>query len=438
MQSKNMNNVCHNQVLVISRDFVPYFPSLGGVVRVLKMSEFLDQNGFIPVILSSKGYEINYFGYEEEIKKLRITYIEDFIQKRNNLASLNKAVPKKKNVVLSRIKRFVNQFIIPDTGVFVLFRYISYSNHLISKYNIANVIITSPPFSMQLVGLWIKLKYRGRINLIVDYRDGWNTTKIHRKENRFSSLLSREMERSVLKRANYLTACSKETIEQIDKKIISISSKAHLVMNGFDSSMISKIKYEYKKGEVVRVGYFGAISDKKQSYRNPAQLLSILRVYFNGRIDISFYGDIDLDPSWKIELEDQIGIYPGLSHLEALNEMTKFDILLVLHTEKDGASEVLTGKLFDYLLSLRPILVIGPESMAAKELVENKKLGYTCNSEDQDNMIGTLEKIYHDWENDDLPAYTLNDIMEFSRQGQYRELVDLLNRIDFSDNTKKL
>ena len=58
-------------------------------------------------------------------------------------------------------------------------------------------------------------------------------------------------------------------IEQIDKKIISISSKAHLVMNGFDSSMISKIKYEYKKGEVVRVGYFGAISDKKQSYRNP-------------------------------------------------------------------------------------------------------------------------------------------------------------------------
>jgi len=122
---------------------------------------------------------------------------------------------------------------------------------------------------MQLVGLWIKLKYRGRINLIVDYRDGWNTTKIHRKENRFASLLNREMERSVLKRANYLACYSKEAIEQIDKKIISISSKAHLVMNGFDSSMISQIKYKYKKGEIVHVGYFGAISDKKQSYRNP-------------------------------------------------------------------------------------------------------------------------------------------------------------------------
>ena len=139
-----------------------------------------------------------------------------------------------------------------------------------------------------------------------------------------------------------------------------------------------------------------------------------MRVYFNGRIDISFYGNIDLNPSWKIELEDQIGIYPGLSHLEALNEMTKFDILLVLHTEKDGASEVLTGKLFDYLLSLRPILVIGPESMAAKELVENKKLGYTCNFENHANMIDTLERIYNDWGNDDLPAYTLSDIIEDS------------------------
>jgi len=52
--------------------------------------------------------------------------------------------------------------------------------------------------------------------------------------------------------------------------------------------------------------------------------------------------------------------------------------------------------------------------MAAKELVENKKLGYTCNFENHANMIDTLERIYNDWGNDDLPAYTLSDIIEDS------------------------
>ena len=53
------------KILIIVRDFIPYYHSLGGVMRVLKLAEFLTEKDVSVYILSAKGVEIDYFGYRK-------------------------------------------------------------------------------------------------------------------------------------------------------------------------------------------------------------------------------------------------------------------------------------------------------------------------------------------------------------------------------------
>lgn len=413
-----------SKILIIARDFPPYFSSLGGVIRILKMAEYFGKIGIDSVILSAKGHKIDYFGYEDVIKCLDVRYIDDFIQKRNNRVIIGER--KRQNKVIIAIKKVLREFIIPDKGIFMVRKYIHSSIKIINGCNVHNIIITSPPFSMQLIGIALKRKYKNNINLIIDYRDGWNVTKIHNRKNKIAKVISLLMEKKVLINADYITYCSEDMITAVNKNIFDVSSKSLLVMNGFDDTMINPVMYQYKKNEVLRMGYFGVISDRVESFRNPSSLLRIIHTYFSDKINISFYGIIDLSNTWKSIMGDQMKIYPEIPHKKVLDIMNKYDVLLVLHTEKEGGAEVLTGKLFDYFAALRPVFVVGPDNMAARELVQHKHLGYTANFENENEIRQTLEMIYRDWEMDKLITYSYSDIEEFSRQRQYQKIVKLL------------
>lgn len=62
------------KVLIIARDFIPFSSTLGGILRVLKMAEFFNSQGFDVFILSAEGEKISPFGYQKAVKNLNIYY----------------------------------------------------------------------------------------------------------------------------------------------------------------------------------------------------------------------------------------------------------------------------------------------------------------------------------------------------------------------------
>ena len=74
-------------VLVIVRDFPPYFSSLGGVIRILKMCDFLRNSEIAVHVVAAAGLEISYFGYEDLVKRITIHYVPDVLQRYNNQRS---------------------------------------------------------------------------------------------------------------------------------------------------------------------------------------------------------------------------------------------------------------------------------------------------------------------------------------------------------------
>ena len=90
--------------------------------------------------------------------------------------------------------------------------------------------------------------------------------------------------------------------------------------------------------------------------------------------------------------------------------MSKFDYLLILHTEKSTASEVITGKFYEYLSSRIPIIVISNGPTEAGRLVQSHNLGYSIdyNKVSLVNFFKKLKKKKFAWKD-------LKNIEKFSR-----------------------
>lgn len=426
------------KVLIISRDFIPYFPSLGGVIRILKMAEFLTNEGITVYILSAGGESISYFGYKNLVDKMNITYFDDPLQKYFNkkakFAFNMERRSHKKNQTTTLCKKVISDFIIPDLGVFFVNRYVQIGLKIIKKHGIKNIIVTSPPHSTQMIGFKLKKILKNNINYIIDYRDSWNTTNIFSKKLLLTQYLSKKLEYNILKTADKFIYVSTPILKKICNTYFNISGKAFLIMNGYDNNMFSDIYPNDSECHVesssssLKIGYFGSISSNKNSFRNAERLFNALIKFQknNTQIKLIFFGEANIDKMWRDRLKGTMEIRGNVSHQRAIQLMRTMDVLMILHSQKNGADEVITGKLFDYLLAERPIFVVGPKDMEAIRLVKERQLGYYADIYNNEDILHTLNCIYQDWQNNRLISYSLNDVQDFSRQHQYYKLLDIL------------
>ena len=416
------------KILIIARDFLPYCRTLGGVIRVLKLAEYLSSQGVDVTVLAAKGYEVSYFGYEKLVKQLNVEYVEDGYQKymtRTQSASNSSAKQSLLSNVATLIRKVINEASIPDIGVFYGKGLYSRACELISNYNYTNVYVSSPPHSTQVIGFRLKRRFGARINLIAEYRDSWNTIGIFSKKTNIGRWLSEKLERAILKRCDSFIYHSPRVIDKITSQIIDVRSKSLLVTNGYDPNMRLPHSSIRPKNTILTIGHFGGISDKANSFRDPTPFLeSIARS--TTPVKLVLYGPALINQIWEKRLGDHLELRGSIPHDQALAEMAKMDVLMLLHSQRDGAEEVIPGKLYEYVLAERPILVVGPKNMEAARIIEEKKLGYTMDIYDPLNMDDVLQDIYCSWKNGALPRLAVDEHPEFSRNFQYAKLTQLL------------
>lgn len=420
-------------VLIIERDFIPYSNSFGYCIRMVKLAEFLLQNGIDVFVLAAKGRLISYFGYEKLLKRLNVFYVPDFFQ-RWRVSSIitqkeNNGDKKswKVNIFLWVLKKLIKPTIellqelsIPDIYVFGYRRYYKKASQIIDNKKIRNVIISSPTHSMQLVGLLLKKRYGKRINLIVDYRDSLNKIPIIRTIcNRF--------EEKVLKNADYFTCVTPPILDKINKNFFDISKKSVVVMNGYDENI--KIPREWRnrsEDNTLTIGHFGTIyTYRSPKFRNPEPFFKML-LDFRKKIKVFFYGKVVIDKKWQDRLRGVLEIGGNLPHKDALKMMQKMDLLLVFST-RGSADEAIPGKLFEYIFSEKPILLVGPKDMYCTQIFDFHRLGYVMDLYSKQDMLDKMNQIYNDWKAGRLKArYKKEDFSEYSRQNQYRKMLDIL------------
>jgi glycosyltransferase involved in cell wall biosynthesis len=380
-----------SKVLIITY----YWPPSGGagVQRWLKFAKYLPEFGWEPVILSVDpayaAYPVTDFSLKDDLRgsvKVYLTPATDYF----SIYSKDKSrIPSAgfanniDNTFKGKFLRFVRgNFFLPDPRRGWNRYAFREACELIESEGISNVVTTSPPHSTQLIGLKIKKKYEA-VNWIADLRDPWTDIYYYKQfyPTNISKKIDQTLEKRVLRKADRIITVGESLKSLFASKEEGIEKKMTILSNGFDESDFKGIKII--KPSRVTLTYVGTLSDIY-----PIEgLLSSLKSYRSAGYDftIRFVGSVSAKTKDLINSclpEAAVEFLPYVAHSEAIKFMLNSTMLILIIPSHQSNKGIITGKLFEYMASGRPILCLGPVDGDAAKIISNCRSGETFNYDD--------------------------------------------------------
>jgi glycosyltransferase involved in cell wall biosynthesis len=387
-----------DRVLIITY----YWPPSGGagVQRWLKLSKYLPQYGWQPVVLT---VDPDYASYPA-IDKTLVSEIPESIRvertKATNWFSLygKTRVPsagfaKNNDDKLSgKISRFIRgNFFIPDPRRGWNRHAFRRACEIIKNEGIKTIITTSPPHSTQLIGKKLRKRFPG-IRWIADLRDPW--TDIYYYDKFYPTFISRAIdahyEKSVLHDADRIITVGPTLKKIFASKLVGVESKTEVIFNGFDADDFSGISPVVP--EVLTISYTGTLS---ASY--PIQgFLKALMILRNEEQNFRLRFTGEVPPDQRNEIESVSGSENAefnnyAEHKSAIRNMLNSSVLLLIIPDHESSRTILTGKLFEYLSAGIPILCLGPCDGDAAAIISKAGAGETFNYNDVQGISAFLK-----------------------------------------------
>jgi len=307
---------------------------------------------------------------------------------------------------------------------------------IVRDHRIDVIMSTSPPASVHLVAEAIALATRRPF--VADFRDSWLDNP-HRTYDRMSVRAKRaintRMARSVGRRSSALVAATGAIAQELGRLAPTAAAKTTVIENGADFDEFAALTpVRDDRFTIVHAGsFFGA--------RSPRPFLEALRRVLErrpelqGRVRARFLGDLrPEDRAWAEELGidgawEEDGFVP---HRDSLAAQRSADALLLLIPHADGRGDtVLSGKVFEYIASGRPILAAVPSDGVAANLLRGVGAGAVADSDDVAGIADALERLVDRWLAGDLDdiSYPQEVQDRLSRQSRARDLATVLTGV---------
>jgi len=412
-----------------------YWPPSGGagVQRWLKFSKYLPEFGWEPIILTVDPefatYPVTDSSLNEDIpvnikihKTPATDYFSIYKKDKTKIPSAGFAISVD-NTLKGKLLRFVRgNFFIPDPRKGWNKFAFEKACKLIEAEDIKHVITTSPPHSTQLIGLKLKKKYPA-IKWIADLRDPWTDIYYYKQfyPTIISKLIDSGYEKNVLKDADRIITVGNSLRNTFSQKIPDIEHKIDVISNGFDE--VDFIKTESATPPKLTVTYVGTLSDiyPVNGLAEALKNMKMKGIDFNLR----FVGSVSQNAKELILSSvdsASVEFLPHVIHSEAIRHMMNSSVLLLIIPSHSSNKSIITGKIFEYLSSGKPVLCIGPEDGDAAAIIKKCNAGITAGYDDSIKMADFLS-------NTDS-ATVLSDraaVMEFSRHSLTKRIAEILN-----------
>lgn len=330
----------------------------------------------------------------------------------------------KKQSLVQKILLWVRgNLFIPDARVLWVKPSVSYLTKYIQENGIDTVITTGPPHSLHLIGC--QLKENLNIKWIADFRDPWTTIGYHKalKLSVSSERKHKEMEAKVMNLADLLLVTSPTTKKEFE----AITTKPiHVITNGYDVEKVSQQSLD-EKFTLAHIGSF--LSD-----RNPRILWEALNELINENAEFKKHFELKLIGATSQEVLDTIAEFKLLdfvnnlgyvSHQEAVEQQRKSQVLLLIEIDSQATKSIIPGKLFEYMVSERPILAIGPKDADFSVILQQTNTGTFALYDEKDKVKETLLKYFNLYLEQNLKVYPVG-LQQYSRKNLTKELAALL------------
>lgn len=415
-----------------------YFPPAGGpgVQRWLKFVKYLPDFNIQPVVYvpENPSYPIIDEDLVNEISSQAIVIKRPIFEPYGLAALFSKNKTKKISAGIipserkqTKIDRFLlwirGNFFIPDARVFWIKPSVAYLKNYIQENNIDTVITSGPPHSLHLIGM--KLKKLVDIDWIADFRDPWTTIGYHEKL-KLSAYASNEhniLERKVLNAADRIIVTSQSTKAEFLKKT---NQPITVITNGFDEEKVAKQSLD-EKFSLAHIGSF-------LSERNPIILWQSLSDLvkevpgFADHLELKLIGTISkdiLDTIHSYNLSDYLNYLGYVSHQEALIHQRKSHVLLLIEINSRNTISIIPGKLFEYMVSQRPIIAIGPRSSDFAQIIKETNTGLFFDYSEKEALKDAIKSYYDKFLEGNLSVHAVG-VEQYSRKKLTERLAELI------------
>lgn len=415
-----------------------YWPPAGGpgVQRWLKFVKYLPDFGIQPIVYVPENptYPIIDTNLLQEVSEKAIV-LKHRIFEPYQLASIfskNKTkkissgiIPnQKKQSFLDSLFLFIRgNLFIPDARFLWIKPSVSYLEKYIVENNVDTIITSGPPHSLHLIGLQLKQKLD--LKWVADFRDPWTTIGYHKslRLSNYASQRHKMLERKVLNTADSIIVTSKTTKTEfgdITKKPIAV------LTNGYDIETIEPQKLD-TKFSLAHIGSF-------LSERNPMILWESLVELINNvpdfkvHLEIKLIGAVSqevLETISKFELNAYLNNLGYISHKEAIAHQRKSQVLLLIEIDSVETKSIIPGKLFEYMVSNRPIVAIGPLDSDFAEIIATTNTGVFFNYSEKMKLKSVILDFYNQFLQGRLHAKGVG-LQQYSRKNLTKELVNLI------------
>jgi len=428
------------KVLIISY----YWPPAGGIAvhRCLKFAKYLREFGWEPVVCIPENPEYpvldngNFKDVPEGLETIRTKIWEPY--------NLFKFISGKKkedrihNVFLEEDKPTFSHnlgiwirgnIFIPDARKFWIRPTIKYLSRYLKEHPVDLLFTNGPPQSTHLIACGVKRNLG--IPWHADFQDPW--TQVDYFPQLMLNPISRKfhelMEQRVFSNADKITICSdtwKSDLETIGAKNVGV------IVWGYDEDDFKNINITLsKKFTLSHYGSLGPDRNAKTLWK-ALSLLANEDERFANDLEIEFAGFVGhaiKDEIKSLGLQNNLVLFDHLSRKETLERMHRSQVLLLILNNMPNVNGRLPGKLFEYLASRRPIVVVGPEESDASKIVRSVKSGFTCNFDDLEKSIHLVKDLYEKFKSGKLIANN-SDISQYTNRNLTKKLAGYFEQIN--------
>lgn len=278
------------------------------------------------------------------------------------------------------------------------------------KYDI--VISSYNPLSCISIGQYAKKKYK--IPFVLDLRD-LISIQGQKIQLPIINFIDRYIDKVITKSVDSFITVSptcKVKAEDFYKK------KTFLIFNGYDRLNVSKTYESCQSKKDINILYTGTLGPN----RSPLKILELLNTFNrssnNKSITVNFASKDDPNDFLKsIKLEHLKVEWLGyLDPKQLIEQKNKTDILLLLEDQSAKGNENLTGKLFEYIESGKPVLVSCHVDSDIGVVLKDINIG---------RIVNDMESLYDFMQMDFEPNSVNRE--KYSRENQYLKLKECIS-----------
>ncbi len=429
-----MANSDTKKILIITY----YWPPAGGpgVQRWLKFVKYLPDFGIQPIVYVPENptYPIVDEGLIDEVSEKAIVLknrifepyqLAGFFSKNQTKKISSGIIPAaKKQSFLERVLLWIRgNLFIPDARFLWVKPSVKFLKKYIQENDIDTIVTSGPPHSLHLIGL--QLKKELNVKWFADFRDPWTTIGYHKalKLSSYAEKKHKGLERLVLNTADTILVTSKTTKAEFQAIT---SQPIEVITNGYDVEKVVREPLD-EKFTLAHIGSF--LSD-----RNPKLLWQVLHELitendlFSQHFQLKLIGKVSqeiLDSIAEYTLEKHINNLGYVSHIEAIQQQRKSQVLLLIEIDSPETKSIIPGKIFEYLVSERPIIAIGPKDSDFAEIITSTNTGVFFTYDENERLKKTILGYFELYLQKNLHVFP-EGLQQYSRKSLTEQLAKLI------------